>query len=98
MEIIYNNKKLKKICTDASAAERVYGLAMAEKIHGCIDVLMAAERVELLESRRIKGCHKLKGNRRNQYAMHLVEPFRLVFIVTGNLVQIACIKEIVDYH
>ncbi len=41
---------------------------------------------------------KLKGNRKEQYAVDLVHPYRLVFEKKGNEIQIANIMEIVDYH
>lgn len=38
------------------------------------------------------------GSRQNQYAVDLVHPYRLVFEKQGELIQIANIIEIVDYH
>ena len=46
----------------------------------------------------IGRCHPLKGNRQGQYAMDLVHPYRLVFEKTGDIIQIANVMEIVDYH
>ena len=46
----------------------------------------------------IGRCHPLKGNRKVQYAMDLVHPYRLVFEKIGNEIQIANVMEIVDYH
>lgn len=46
----------------------------------------------------IGRCHPLKGNRKGQYAMDLVHPYRLVFEKIGNEIQIANVMEIVDYH
>lgn len=98
MLVTYKNDKLEQICTNASVAERKYNYAMAVKIQACMDVIEAADCVETLVNNRIKGCHRLKGKRRNQYSMHLVEPFRLVFSIIENTVEIALIEEIVDYH
>ena len=46
----------------------------------------------------IGRCHTLKGNRKGQYAMDLVHPYRLVFEKIGNEIQIANVMKIVDYH
>jgi proteic killer suppression protein len=46
----------------------------------------------------IGRCHPLKGNRKSQYAVDLVHPYRLVFEKIGNEIQIANIIEIVNYH
>ena len=98
MEIAYKNNKIKKICTDARFAERVYGHEMAFKIHLRIDEITAADTVEMMVQYHIGRCHLLTQNRRGQYAMDLVHPYRLIFEKKGAEVQIANILEIVDYH
>ena len=98
MRIIYKNKKIMKVCTDARAAERTYGREMAHKIHQRIDELSAAETVEMMVRYRIGRCHPLSNNRKGQFALDLVHPYRLVFEKNGDDVQIANILEIVDYH
>ena len=48
MDITYKNNKIKKVCTDAKAAERTYGQEMADKIHQRIDEISAADTVGLV--------------------------------------------------
>lgn len=98
MQIEYKNGRLAKICTNVYEAERKYGKQMAEKVHLRIKQITAALSVEMLLQYRIGRCHQLKGNRKEQYAMDLVHPYRLVFEKRGNEVQMICIMEIVDYH
>ena len=98
MDITYKNKKLEKICTDAKTAERTYGLQMAEKIQQRIDEITAADTVEMMIQFHIGRCHPLSQNRKGQYAVDLVHPYRLVFEKNGDEIQIANILEIVDYH
>lgn len=98
MEIEYKNKSIGKLCTDVSAAEKRYGSEMTEKIHQRIDQIAAAASVEELVRFRIGRCHKLTGNRKEQYAMDLAQPYRLVFEKRDKEIQIAHICEIVDYH
>ena len=71
---------------------------MAEKIHQRIDELTAIDTIEHMVQFRIGRCHPLKGNRKDQYALDLVHPYRLVFEKVGEQIQIARILEIVDYH
>lgn len=71
---------------------------MAEKIQHRIDQIVAAPSVEMMIQFRIGRCHPLTGNRKNQYAVDLVHPFRLIFEKKGAEIQIANILEIVDYH
>ena len=98
MQIEYKNSQIKKICENAKKAERKYGREMADKIHQRIDEIIAADNIEFLLVHRIGRCHKLTGNREDQYAMDLVHPYRLVFENCGEYWQIANIIEIVDYH
>ncbi|MCM1267657.1 MAG: type II toxin-antitoxin system RelE/ParE family toxin [Bacteroidales bacterium] len=98
MDITYKNKKIEKICTDAKTAEKTYGKEMAEKIHQRIDEITATDTVEMMIRYHIGRCHSLSQNRKGQYAMDLVHPYRLVFEKNGNEIQIANILEIVDYH
>ncbi|RGF77091.1 type II toxin-antitoxin system RelE/ParE family toxin [Ruminococcus sp. AF31-8BH] len=98
MEITYKNNKIRKICTDIKVAEKTYGAQMAEKIDMRIGEISAADTVEMMIQFRIGRCHPLTQNRKGQYAMDLVHPYRLVFEKNGNEIQIANILEIVDYH
>lgn len=98
MNITYKNRKLQKVCTDAKVAERMYGRKMADKIHQRIDEISAADSVEMMIRFRIGRCHPLAQNRKMEYAMDLIHPYRLVFKKIGEKVQIAYILEIVDYH
>ena len=98
MDITYKNKRIEKVCTDAKTAERTYGQDMADKIHQRVDEINAADTVELMIQFRIGRCHPLSQNRKGQYAVDLVHPYRLVFEKKGGEIQIANIMEIVDYH
>lgn len=98
MQIEYKNNKIAEICTNVSKAEKKHGKEMAEKIHLRVKQISASSSVEMLLQYRIGRCHQLRGNRKEQYAMDLVHPYRLVFEKRGNEIQIANIMEIVDYH
>ena len=98
LDITYKNNKIKRICTDAKTAERTYGPKMAEKIQQRIDEISAADNVEMMIRFHIGRCHPLTQNRKGQYALDLIHPYRLVFEKNGDEIQIANILEIVDYH
>ena len=99
MDITYKTRNLKKICNDAKAAEKAHGREMAKVIHQRIDQITAADNVEMLVCSHIGRCHLLKNNRKGQYAVDLVHPYRLVFEKRDDgMIQIAHILEIVDYH
>ncbi len=98
MEITYKSKKLERVCLDASVAERSYGRDMADKIQMRIDQIRASETVEMMIQLHIGRCHPLRNDRKGQFAVDLVHPYRLVFEKHGSEIQIAHIMEIVDYH
>lgn len=86
------------MCTIASEAEKKYGSEMAEKIHQRIDEIDASDTIEEMVQYHIRRCHPLKENRKGQYAMDLVHPYRLIIEQIGDEIKIANIMEIVDYH
>jgi proteic killer suppression protein len=96
--IEYKNRRIEMVCTDAYEAEKKHGKAMAEKLQHRVDQIVAAISVEMMIQYRIGRCHQLTGNRKRQYAVDLIHPYRLVFEKKGTEVQIAYIMEIVDYH
>lgn len=98
MQVEYRSQSIRKICTNASVAEKKYGSRMAELISLRIDQIRAAESVEEMVQYRIGRCHPLSGNRKGQYAVDLVHPRRLVFEKVGDEIRIVQINEIVDYH
>lgn len=98
MDILYRSNKLKKYCTDATAAERKYGIEMAQLIHQRIGEIEAADSVDTMVEFKIGRCHSLHHNREDQYAVDLVHPYRLVFVKQDNITKIVKIIEIVDYH
>lgn len=98
MDITYNSKKIKKVCTDAKIAEKTYGREMAQKIHQRIDEIISADSVDMMIRFKIGRCHSLNQNRKGQYAVDLVNPYRLIFEKIGDEIQIVNVLEIVDYH
>lgn len=98
MIVTYKSNKLKKICEDAHIAQKSYGIKMSELIQKRIDELRSAINVEMMVQFNIGRCHPLHNNRKGQYAVDLEHPYRLIFTVKDNIIQIARVEEIVDYH
>ena len=104
MKVTYKSKKLEKRCTIARETIKVNGVNKAELIHQRIDQIKAADTVEHLVQYHIGRCHPLhdennqRRTRRNQYAVDLGHPYRLVFEKIEEEIQIAEIQSIEDYH
>lgn len=98
MEIEYKNKRIEKVCTNASYAIKNYGDAMAKKIDQRIGEITAADSIEEMVGYGIGRCHPLHHNRQGQYAVDLCHPQRLIFEKKAHNVKIVTILEIDDYH
>lgn len=98
MKITYKTRKPEKVCTNASVARKMYGERMARLISQRITEIQVADSIEILVKGHIGRCHLLTEDRKGQYAMDLVHPYRLVFTIKEREVEIAHIIEIVDYH
>ncbi|MGI6203941.1 MAG: hypothetical protein ACOYJH_01460 [Anaerovoracaceae bacterium] len=71
---------------------------MAEKLHQRIQEIDASDNVEMMVEFRIGRCHPLSQNRKGQFAADLVHPHRLVFEKSDDVIEVAKIIEIIDYH
>lgn len=98
MKVTFKNKRMERICTQNEIAIRKFGLNMSEKIEQRISELIAFKTVDQLILYSLGHCHQLKGNRKGQYAIDLVQPYRLIFMKEDSKIEIIQIIEIVDYH
>ena len=98
MEITYKTRKLERICTNLSEAKKQYGYNIAVKLNQRLNEILASDTVEEMIKYKIGRCHKLEGDRKDEYAVDLIHPYRLVFKKIGEEIQVVKIWEIVDYH
>ncbi|MBP5637918.1 MAG: type II toxin-antitoxin system RelE/ParE family toxin [Victivallales bacterium] len=110
MIIEYKTKELEKCASDIRYATKTLGADCARRLHSRLTVLANAETFETI--RNTPGrFHELKDNRKGQWSMDLVHPYRLIitpltqpiptdkdgkYIWTE--IKDALIVEIVDYH
>ena len=98
MDIRYKNNKIRKVCTDINVAQKKYNFKMTVKLYERLQQISQATSIETLIFLRLGRCHPLYGDWLGQYAMDLIHPYRLIFTLYGNTVDIVEIQEIVDYH
>ena len=98
LKINYKSNSLERICKNYSMAQRKYGERMARLIHQRVYELQSADSVDMLVRYSIGRCHPLEGNRKSEYAMELVHPYRLIFEQNKADVQVVRIISIEDYH
>jgi proteic killer suppression protein len=71
---------------------------MANVIHLRIDQIHAFETVEMLIQFDVGRCHQLIEYRKDQYAMDLIHPYRLIFERQKERIKVIRIIDIADYH
>ena len=111
MEIAFRTRKLEKAFNAADALRKTYGARMARVITLRMAVLRAARSLALVPTTPPDRRHQLSGDRDEQFAVDLVQPYRLVFeanhepvpreedggIDTEQVTAIT-ILDVVDYH
>ncbi len=109
MKISFGSRKLARICDDGNKLRREFGERQAIKIQQRLAELSAATSMNDIPP--AARCHPLTGKDNGYFAVHLVEPYRLIFkpdeeslpiLVNGGLdlakVKKILVKEIVNYH
>lgn len=84
MDILFQDRKLEKLCNDQSLLVRKYGPIRAKILRRRIGEFRAAETLEVMRSLPQVRCHELKGNRAGTLAVDLDHPFRLIFEPANN--------------
>jgi proteic killer suppression protein len=111
LDIIIEDKKLRRCLNDSKRRVRKYGNRCSDLIGRRLDQLKAAENLEIIRSLPGPRCHELTGDRKGQLAVNLEHPFRLIFVPNHNPIptrddgslnwlEVTSIKiiEVVDYH
>lgn len=105
MDILFDTPKLQRIMESRELIRRHHG-DLARKLEHRLSVLRASPTLADVPTRRPDRCHPLDDDRAGQFAVDLIQPFRLVFVpvpprkgrFSRSLVTTICILEVVDYH
>lgn len=79
MDILFQDRKLGKVCNDDSLLIQKFGPVRAKLIKRRLYQCRAAENLEVLRSLPQVRCHELKGKREGTLAVDLDHPYRLIF-------------------
>ena len=71
MEIIYDNKRIKKQCESFKAAQKDLNKLVAEKLHSTINFIDNATCLMDIKNMPMYKLHALKGDRKGTYAIDL---------------------------
>lgn len=96
MEITYKNKKIENLCETENimTLQKLYGKEVAINLPKRIKELKAFESVNDIPIEKPFRRHKLKGSRKNEYAVNVTSNYRLIFISNENNKNIIELKEI----
>lgn len=109
MEMEFKTKKLKKQCEIPYEAQKVFGAQIGNKLTQRVNEIKAAENLnDIAKNFRVNGFHSLGGDRKDEFAVYLVHPHRLVFkvkldsncntVASYKDIEFVRIEEVIDYH
>lgn len=71
INIEFRDNKVKKLCTNYSAAQKSLNAEVAEALHALMNFIQNANDIQDIASIRRYNFHPLIGNRKGQYALDL---------------------------
>lgn len=69
INIRFRNNKVKKLCTNYSAAQKALNVDVAERLHALINIIQNAQNINDICAIGRYNFHALKANRLGQYAL-----------------------------
>jgi plasmid maintenance system killer protein len=79
VEVLFQDRKLEKVCREKSLLIRRYGVKCTMLLRQRLDELGGAKNLEAMRGAPQARCHELKGNRAGTLAVDLQHPYRLIF-------------------
>lgn len=98
MEIRFKTKKLQKCYEQHNLAVQAFGLQVAKRYIGRINILKSAKSFEDLYKIPSLKFHALRGDREGQFALSLTGFWRLIITNDGDVFDIAKIEEVSDHY
>lgn len=80
MILYFRTKQLQKVCSNSREALKKHGEKLARKLQQRLMELQAATSMSCISKVPPARCHELGGNRKGQFSVDLVHPYRLLFI------------------
>lgn len=98
LQVEFRTKKLEKQFLDSKQAVKAYGQAVATRYVERINIIKSASDIEELEGLPCIDCHPLKGDRKGEWSIKLINRMRLIFTLEGETLHIARIKEVSKHY
>ena len=98
MEIRFRKVKLKKQYDDYRQAEKAYGVQVGRRYIQRINIVKNSASINDLIKIEALSCHRLKGDRKGQWALKLTGFYRLIFTLVGDTLEIVQIEEVSKHY
>jgi len=98
MKVEFRTKKLEKQYLYQKAAIKAYGKNVATRYIERIDIIKSATGIEQLEKLPRLNCEPLKGDRKGEWSITLINRVRLIFTLEGETLEIVQIKEVSKHY
>ena len=98
MQVEFRTKKLREQYIDSKKAMRAYGEAVGRRYIHRINAIKHANNIDQLGKLPGFNCHRLKGDRKGEWSITLINRVRLIFILEGETLEIARIKEVSKHY
>lgn len=79
MDIYFKTNKMKKLCSTQTLMTRKWGPQLSRKLMQRLSEIKASESIGELQLLPQARCHELAGSRKEQFAVDLKHPYRLIF-------------------
>jgi plasmid maintenance system killer protein len=98
MQVTFRTRKLERQYLESAKAIQAYGLKVGRRYIQRVNIIKQAGNLkELIQLPGLK-CHPLSGNRKGQYAMTLIDRWRLIFTLKGAAMEIINIEEVSKHY
>jgi len=98
MQVEFRTKKLEKQYRESKQAIRDFGEAVARRYVQRINAIMHAKNIEEIRSLPGFDCHPLKGDKKGEWSITLINRMRLIFTLKGKKLEIVRIKEVSKHY
>jgi proteic killer suppression protein len=98
MKVIFSTRELQKWHLDFRSAQRDLGQDLARRYIQRVDILIDADNVPQLQQIPGLRCHRLKGDRKDEWAISLDRFHRLIFTVNDDRMEVVRIEEISKHY
>lgn len=98
MEVRFRSRKLEREYRESAKAVKAYGVQVARRYIQRINIIRHAHDIDELVALPALRCHRLKGDRQDQYAITLTKRYRLIFTLQGEALEIVHIEEVSKHY